>query len=612
MSYSRYTGVILSVLLMLIILPPVNALLPNPGVQIIPEKISANGSFIVKVIPGITGHPLRLEYWTIGIIQGDLADEFRGSIPRIDDTWFCLFSDDPDISTCAPIPYSISTAESGTTVNCYTQYGEYGYGCFNVNMFDEYGNIPEHNSTTVVEIPVGGIYIIPEITIQENNVSIQASTGGVFADVHFAVLNKNLTIFRDYQLMARLESGFYNGNFDIIPGEFYVAFKAQSIDDFGGTVYNLTIPRSAAYFDICPGVTEYGDSVIKVDPVNWNPIINKSKHAEKSSFKITNEGNDTVYNVSVEIPSEISDYIGIELESSKLSGKDYIYFTVTIDEVETSIEFRSIAYLTTNDTRIAAIPLNIMVSVRDACEGFGLVQAPESVIALDSYTWDGTFLTGKTYTKEFTITNNGEEDLKDFNDVIESSLSNVIENITFPNKIEPGESEKITIIIKGKRVKTYFGTIVINTNIGAEKILLGLTFTEDISGNLDSLEYQLNGMEEYLEDAPSDVQGLISDIRTTITSARDYIDSEDYDSAIQEHNEAKFKFEALDELSYVIAAAQETPTSDDGGIIIIIILVVVVIGGAAFAAWYYFTKLKKGGTAFGSESKINNEDELDI
>jgi hypothetical protein len=601
---SHLRRAVLYVVFLAVFLPSAYAI-PAPGIEIIPDSVSVNGSFVVKGVTGLADS-VRMEYRIIGIVQGNLAEEFLGSIPRTGDIWTCFFSNDPVISTCGPSPYSLTTKETGSSVDCASD--PEGYGCFFVEMIDSYGKVPGHYSNATKQITVGGIKMTPQIEIKENNVSLQVSTEGIFADAYFAVYNKNLTVYRNYQKMTRLPSGFYSGYFEIIPGEFFVAFKAQSSDDFGGTIYNLTIPMSAAYQGICQGVTQYGNSVIKIDPVDWNPIINRSKHAEKGSFKITNEGNFTLTNLSVSVPKEISDYVGIELAATTLPKNDYIYYTVTIDDVDTSMTFNNEAYLMSNSTKVAAIPIKMMVSVRDQCEGMGFTQAPDDIVSFDSYTLDGTFLTGTSNVKEIKLKNSGQSDLTGLKYVTSGTIDSAIKSVSMPSKVEPGKTEKITVTFESSRAKSYFGTLIINTNIGAERILVGVNFMEDISGGLATLETDVQNFEAGLTDPPEEVTGLISGIKSKMSAAKSDYDSGNYETAAAEYSDASSQYAALNSLSALVIAPIP---SGDGGAAVAVVLIVIVVAAAAFGAWYYFTKIKKPG-AVSEEGKIENEDELDF
>ncbi len=619
---------ILYALFMLVLVPTALAI-PVPRVEIIPDAISANGTFIMNVDMGsASDEPVFVWYEVQGIVG--IEDIFIGSLPKMGTNWTCIFSNDGDVSTCGPTPYAMSfdkyyqgpTSDPPTSEDCEKDFIQ--YGCFFIEAVGMNGRYPEpyYKNVTFV-VPVGEIQINPQITIGTNNVSLLVETPLILSTVEYAVYHKNLTLFQDYKTMNRNAQGLHISEFGIIPGDFYVAFRATATgNQFGGTVANLSIPRSAAYQDICPGVSEQDGGIITIEPVVWNPIINKSLHAEKKNLRITNHGDSDISNLSVKVPGSIEDYISIELDSNNLSAQSYIYFTVAIDDIEEPTSFNTLVPLVTTDdlgeeTEVAQIPLRISVSVRDACEGMGLIQAPESVIELDSYAWQETLLTGTSVPKEFRIKNNGDEDLTDFEYVATASLTNLIEDISMPSRIEPGKTATMTITVKGSRSKSYYGTVAIKTNVGSEMILVGLSFTEDISGSLDSLEYQVDELGEELEIAPDEVQELISDIKDLIMFARSDVDSGDYDAALEKYTEADFKFSALKDVATVVVSGTAPPGGGDGTIVVIIILVIVIVGAAAFGAWYYFTKLKKGEGLFGGEEEkegggIENEDELDF
>ena len=612
MSYSVVFGKAVCFLLLLAFLPSVFAW-PAPSVTVIPEKVSVNGTYIVSVDPH-TDLPVTLQYKTMSPVGFYEFGFLVATIPRVDENnWMCVFSNDPDIATCGFSPFIMTKKDfNDNNENC--DQGIF-YGCSYVRS---YGVSGDYNNDSAYA-KIGGIQVeVVDMEIGESNVSMTVSTGGVYSTVDYKVYHKNLTLFKDAESLEFLsQSGFYRGYFDIIPGDFYVVFEARKSDgsDFGGTVINLTIPKSAAYQDICPGVTEYGSGVITITPVEWDTTIDKYGYAEKKNFKISNSGNDTLKNLSIELSgddSDLSDYISFELPKTTLMGQDFMYFTVRVEDLEYSTRFIATAHLLENGTRVADIPMNIGVSVREACEGMEFVQAPENVMSFDHYTWAGVYLMERTVSDEIRITNNGDADLEDLSYTISGAIDSVIRNITLPDKIDVGDSEKMIIYAKGKKARTYSGTITIDSNQGAEKVLVSLTFMRDISQDLDTLETDLMSFENYFEeDLPEDIEYILSDIGSKISSARSDIDTDDYDTALEKYQDAYFSLSALNSMVGFISESQEQPAGD-GGFTVTIIIIVAIAGAAGFGLWYYFTKIKKGGGEFGDESDIENEDELDF
>jgi len=608
---------------------------------VIPGNVSADGSFIVKVETNGQFEPVRLPYWASAIIHGpisDSADQFTGQIPKVGDDYVCVFSNDPDLSTCGPTPFGVPTEELGTVIDCQTN--PQGYGCFAIEMKDAYteflelideadilyleiytdilgkfGYLAEEKSNDTAQISIGGIRLEPLITIEEENVTIQVGTGGKFADVKYAVYYKNLTVFQDYKDMERQPSMFYMAHFELIPGDFYVAFEALKSDgsDYGGTVYNLTIPYSAAYPDYCDGVIPLPSGVLSVERVHWKPIIDADKHTE-TNFRMTNDGNDTLYNLSMEIPDAHSDYIEIDLQKTTLTGGSSGHFTISLDNIDrnTNFTFSADLYGSTElganeTTKLAVIPMTIEISVRDSCN---VAPATKAEIELEDYVWSETLLTGEPHERVIWIKNNGDEDLEDF-DSETSGLSNKV-GVDLPDKIEPGKTEDMTITAQATDPKSYYGTLTIMTSGGNVDFLVGLTFVENPANKIDAVEREAQDvLDDYGDDVvPEAIVYVIGDVEDKIEEARTYLESEDYDEAVESYKEARYKVDAIGYVSdYYVPG---TPPPGEGVDIFTIIIIIVVIGGAAFGIWYYMTKIKKKGGGFGSESGIENEDDLDI
>ena len=75
--------------------------LPSPTVQIIPEAVSPNSSFVLVVDPMVYDTSVRVTWAVPAQHDTDL-----GLLPREGDTWICYFSNSDNSANCGPTPFS--------------------------------------------------------------------------------------------------------------------------------------------------------------------------------------------------------------------------------------------------------------------------------------------------------------------------------------------------------------------------------------------------------------------------------------------------------------------------------------------------------------------------
>jgi hypothetical protein len=320
--------------LMVLTALPVLAQLPEPEVTFIPDQLSAESSFVMIADPGSVGGSVRITWVT---------DEGYGHFPWIDGEYMCYFSDTDYQSTCGPSPFRYPTAPE-------TPY------LLDVFTFDSEGN----QGNTTVEVEIGGLKIIPDVTVDfdEGSVKLLAYTTPAIADsISYRVFDSSFSPKTSgYLSMSRITgTPYYNGSVELEPGTYYIAFKAETPDDFGGGMIKV---------DMAGGDGNGYEGILQADPVDIEVVVEAG--AEPSlpvSKRIINTLNQSFEGVSISLPADISKYVTITIPNSTIEAYQTMYYSINLHSISSSLDINTVADIKSKaGTVLGEIPVKMKIS----------------------------------------------------------------------------------------------------------------------------------------------------------------------------------------------------------------------------------------------------------
>ncbi len=561
--------------------------LPDPIVTFIPEKFSANASFIAVADPGEYSKSIRVRWQVFGI-----ADGF-GSFPRSGNRWVCYFSNTDEKSTCGPTPFYASKYQGSETFIPYT---------FSVNISDAYGQESGFQDT----VNAGDIELTINITTNNNgmvDITVWSDTG--VTGVSYKTYNSSIDLLpeKSGSLVYYTPIRGYIGNISLGPGEYYMAFAAQNS---GGTSFGGDLVRFVIKGEETGGA--YVPADLEIDAVSLDVMVTKGQSFSQGGFRIRNLGNESIADLSTSIISALSPYLSITLGNSTIEGKGTIYFTVNLNNIQNSMEIGTQADIVSNGTVIGRIPVNITISVMNECDGSAGGDCPACVsgdLSISPSTWIETSTVGETIYRTFTLSNLGNSTMDNISYSATGTIGSIA-SVVLPNSIAPGSSGIVNVSLSTPSPGRYSGTIEIDTGAGTANIVVSAEFFQDISGDVDSLQQEFSSFRMNLSlDQENLFYYILDDIDSDISSADSYKDS-DYTRAKEYYDSASAKFSLLQNVIALGAAVQ--PVSAGGGFDFTLVIIVVVVLVVVFVAFKF---LKKHGLGSGKESAGEEEFEDD-
>ncbi|RLJ08973.1 MAG: hypothetical protein DRP16_00290 [Candidatus Aenigmatarchaeota archaeon] len=315
--------------------------LSNLELGFIPDRISVNSSFLMVVNADYSPSESIRVSWNV---PGVMPPQY-GLVPKVKDKWICYFSNTDPSSTCGPSPFPLPT---------------FGYP---YEMKTEAVNQNGHMENKTLNVNVGGIVLTPQVTVTGNKVYIVVWASGPVNGVEYEVYKKDLNLLKNGEMEYKTEILGYTANLSLSEDIYYIAFKANSTDDFGGGVVKVNV-----------GVNEEGSSELTADRIEFSAVIDKGQHYEITRFKIKNTGDQNFTNLVVEVPDELKKYLSVDLEKTSLDPMETTYMTVSLNGIESSMEIKTDLKLKTGSDFIMNIPADIKITVMGyqdptSCEG---------------------------------------------------------------------------------------------------------------------------------------------------------------------------------------------------------------------------------------------------
>lgn len=303
------------------------AMAANPEATFLPERVSANSSFLLIVSPNAATESSRVTWVIAGMTETSL-----GQIPKKGDRNICYYSTTDPKAECGPSPF--------------TDAGEYE---LDINVTDSYGTITGKAYT----MQVGDLRLAPKILFQDQKTYIlwhTTFTGGLGYKVYKA---SDLSLIQGLQksLAYDVELGGYRDVLELGNGDYYFVFSAEEEGSFGGAAVSYSI-----------GSETPGTGTVKADSVDLDIVKPAGEPREISIFKIKNLGG-RVDNITIKLAEGMDRYILLTPQSPVLEENGSIGFSVKLVELNKAMNITTVAEILSRGSKIGEIPVKILVSV---------------------------------------------------------------------------------------------------------------------------------------------------------------------------------------------------------------------------------------------------------
>ncbi|MFH1364905.1 MAG: hypothetical protein ABIH52_04630, partial [Candidatus Aenigmatarchaeota archaeon] len=263
------------------------------------------------------------------------------SLPYVDERYMCYFSDsDPD-SICGPVPFRESIP-GGMTLKT------------TIDVFDKYDN----NANKTVSVEVGGIKLTPEVTFNDDNVTmlvyVEPATD---SSVTYKILDSNFEdVTSGYIPLKRITgTPYFSGHVDLDPAVYYIAFQAESTTDFGGGIIKA---------DMLSGGDIVTSGVLQADPIDLEIMVSEGSQPSLPTNKRICNTHDTLTftGVTVSLPTGFSNHISITPASSEIKNDSCVFYTISLSGISQSLDIDTIAELRSNGTKYGELPIKMKIS----------------------------------------------------------------------------------------------------------------------------------------------------------------------------------------------------------------------------------------------------------
>ena len=208
----------------LILLAPCVQALDAPNITFIPSMFSKDASVIAVADMGAAGS-VRVSWRLLPSLD-------FGLIPKVDDKFYCYFSNSDPTSNCGPSPFTATTIG----LDPYT---------FIVNAVDGL----KQTSNASLQFHTGSITLLPTTQLLDNTLKmVVAARGALPTRVKYSIYRvsdlSSLAVGRE--LTYDITTDRFSGEEVLSTGEYYVAMWAyvgteSEPDDFGGDLLRVTV-----------------------------------------------------------------------------------------------------------------------------------------------------------------------------------------------------------------------------------------------------------------------------------------------------------------------------------------------------------------------------------
>ncbi len=329
----------MAVMAAFILIPLASAQLPAPEVRFIPDQLSAGSSFAMVADPGEVAGPVRVN-WVTG--------EGYGLFPYVDGKYMCYFSETDPNAFCGPSPFRLPSTEG------------YPY-LVDINTIDIEGK----QGNTSLNVEVGGLKLDPRVTVNSQNraTMVVYVIGGIADSVTYRVYDSSFSPVTSYRPLSLIPQNLaFNGSVSLGIGKFYIAFKANSSEDFGGGIYMVDTTGGST------GGVSYG--VLQAESLNIEMFADEGTVPDiRVNKMITNTLNQTFSGVTISVPStspvDIRDYLRFTPSNSTILPNSMIYYNVSFRRaIDTGMDINTNAEIYSGGSILGSIPIRLKLSVR--------------------------------------------------------------------------------------------------------------------------------------------------------------------------------------------------------------------------------------------------------
>ncbi len=520
-----------------------------PNITFIPEKLSIGSAFVMLA---------NLDTGPKEVVRISVLSPFYGHIPKVGNRYYCYFSNTDPTANCGPSPF-IYSGEQQLTITAENQSGYFYNNDFSPSL----------------NVTVGSITLEAGAVVKNTTVSIDVITSDFVDNVSYRVYDYK---FEDVNISGNLtmeRPTRFSTNLSLDWGTWWIAFYAPKGEDWGSYLLKVVVGPEQL---IEPVVLAFGPHI---------DFVLGPDQTERTSSPICCVRNtiDKELELSAEVAPELAQFLSVQLESSVLGPHANMTYTITVKRLTGLNTINTLVNLVSNGTVVGQIPIDLSIST------LGEITSPPTIITglltINPTSWATETVTGKTISKNFTLTNPTDKDYG-LNWSVSSGLTGI--ELSMPTTVAANTSITLTatasFATEGKRT----GELIIKYDGMAVTIPVLITVYKNIT--TDIIE-QMAKFEEFLanltEQQKSDLSSAIYSINTSLETASSRFVAGKYDEAINNLEQAKAKLDMLKSVYTVTPPAEFV--FDPTVLIIPIVVVVAAIGG--YFGWKFFKGLRK-------------------
>ncbi|MBI4020310.1 MAG: hypothetical protein HY367_03175 [Candidatus Aenigmarchaeota archaeon] len=542
--------------------------LPIPGISIIPNQTTVNGSFImIADVP--SGEPVAVSWLVPGFGR-------YGGLPNVNGRYICYFSNTDPKSTCGPSPFTEGLAYD-----------------FRVDALASSGD----KSTSTISVSPGSISISATLTNSNGTVNILAATQGLLgASVSYEVYSSGFVQVKPpAPLSFNSVTGFYSGTASLPPGEYFFAFTASGGGDYGGSVARHTVAEQPTGGP--------GSPALQAEATDVDLLVQSGAVPRIPTGRITNNGNATVGNLTLAVPANLLGIMGVTLSNSIIPPLGSAFYTITLQNIQRGADINAKVIIKSGADIVGEIPVRIRLSFTDVTP-----PPPGESVSVSPESWTGDFLIPGTggIAKAFTVSNGGSSPITSMN---VSGIPGV--TIAAPPSIPAGGIGSVTATVNTRIAGPVAGILTFSSPEGSDEVLVAINLYNDVTDDIEAVENGLDAFTSGLSESRQEqLASVLLDIESSISSAKADQAAGRYASAAAKYGAAQAGLNVLQGLETAKPPGVDFDTS----------LLIPLVGGIAAIIIIVFVvkKLrgrKKGGgmeDEFGEEPPEEEEEEEEL
>ncbi|MFH1978229.1 MAG: hypothetical protein ABIJ92_02805 [Candidatus Aenigmatarchaeota archaeon] len=604
-----FTVMLLATVFMLLIQPSVQAVATPGSPTFIPGKefIAPGSAFLLAV-----GHPgpgsVRIGW---DIKYNPLCNFGRsGSIPKIGSNWLCYFSNTDSSATCGPSPFTGCAEGQSYTMG--------------LSATDASGD----SANTTNDMSIGHVTLDTQVIHDNGTITIRTCGIGATLSSAFYTIHRQSDLYQTKSstpLNFESSTSCYTGTTALDPDEYYVAIEAVGNQGKGGDLKTLSVPDLSdpdpdpgtcpelSCEEDCPcdtpGPGPTGNAISSIFTPQSPTLGEGVTTWTYTNGRITNIDTTSYTNLSAVVPAGFSiptNKMIITLSRTNFAPNETIFFTVRLENIQSSMDVDTQFELLSGATIIGYVPVDVKLSLIGS--GTQTVYITSDTMGLDPEIITGNYLAGEETEKEITIKNNGDSVMTDFTKTTTGDLFGF--DVEFPVSIPSGSTNTLTVKMNPTSPKNYNGKIIINSSVGPGTVYVNANFYGDITSSVNSKRADYADVLTLMPEAKQLIlKDVLEDINRTLDTAITYHGNGDYAGAQRKYDEAVGQIDVL-EATFAQATTPPPgppppviPDDDPTGLIVMIgVLVLVILIGVG--VWFF---LKKKNMFKGKDGEYDTE-----